>query len=496
MHSSFVDYLSSNDGYRCGYCKCVDSNYSHGMICYALTVNDYSALVNRGWRRSGKYCYKPTLHKACCPQYTISCDTTNFVLSRSQKKVLKCMNRFLQTGIKPKKDLIKMETEYSEDDFPEKSVEYKKLKESPSLEKDILKIRHSSSSDIKNDEDMKIEDPPQSTSSAELSCSTGETSNIKREKQKPKVGDGADPNKAPCVKSKLHKVVCLIFSKLLCHLLMSSIKMKKKTLEQFLNEYDSKTAVHKLKIKVVRSSPRSNDFSATYNESFLIYSKYQINIHKDEPAECDEESFDNFLVESPLQEEYRGDIPEGYGSFHQQYWLDDKLIAVGVIDILPTLVSSVYLYYDPEYSFLSLGTYSALVELNFTRELCQKNSELKYYYMGLYVHSCPKLRYKGNYYPSFLLCPETYKWFPIKGAVSKINKNKYSRLNDNGNEVDTEKCSNISDVRVLHNRVLYKYATFKRRTGKTANEVLMKEYVAFVGTICAERMIYMLSETL
>lgn len=52
--------------------------------------------------------------------------------------------------------------------------------------------------------------------------------------------------------------------------------------------------------------------------------------------------------------------PSGYGSFHQQYWLDDKLIAVAVIDILPSCVSSVYFFYDPDYSFLSLGTYSSL----------------------------------------------------------------------------------------------------------------------------------------
>lgn len=50
----------------------------------------------------------------------------------------------------------------------------------------------------------------------------------------------------------------------------------------------------------------------------------------------------------------------GYGSFHQQYWLDGKIVAVGVIDILPTCVSSVYLYYHPDYASLSLGSYSAL----------------------------------------------------------------------------------------------------------------------------------------
>jgi arginine-tRNA-protein transferase len=40
--------------------------------------------------------------------------------------------------------------------------------------------------------------------------------------------------------------------------------------------------------------------------------------------------------------------------------LDGKLIAVGVVDILPKCLSSVYLFYDPDYAFLSLGIYSGL----------------------------------------------------------------------------------------------------------------------------------------
>lgn len=62
-----------------------------------------------------------------------------------------------------------------------------------------------------------------------------------------------------------------------------------------------------------------------------------------------------------LKAEYSVDGPTmGYGSFHQQYWLDGQIVAVGVIDILPTCVSSVYLYYHPDYASLSLGSYSAL----------------------------------------------------------------------------------------------------------------------------------------
>ncbi len=62
-----------------------------------------------------------------------------------------------------------------------------------------------------------------------------------------------------------------------------------------------------------------------------------------------------------LQAETAPDGPDvGYGSFHQQYWLDGRIVAVGVLDILPSCVSSVYLYYHPDFSSLSLGTYSAL----------------------------------------------------------------------------------------------------------------------------------------
>lgn len=46
---------------------CIDS----GMWAHAMTVSDYQDLIDRGWRRSGKYCYKPTMEVTCCPMYTI-----------------------------------------------------------------------------------------------------------------------------------------------------------------------------------------------------------------------------------------------------------------------------------------------------------------------------------------------------------------------------------------------------------------------------------------
>ncbi|MGH0121692.1 UNVERIFIED_CONTAM: hypothetical protein FKN15_076288 [Acipenser sinensis] len=92
---SIVEYFGGEDGYKCGYCKNENGNFSHGMWSHALTVQDYQDLIDRGWRRSGKYIYKPIMNQTCCPQYTIRCDTTNFQPSKPQKKILKKMGKYL-----------------------------------------------------------------------------------------------------------------------------------------------------------------------------------------------------------------------------------------------------------------------------------------------------------------------------------------------------------------------------------------------------------------
>ena len=51
-------------------------------------------------------------------------------------------------------------------------------------------------------------------------------------------------------------------------------------------------------------------------------------------------------------------LPTHYGSYHQMYRVDGKLIAVGVLDILPSSVSSVYFMYDTAWEKFSLGKVS------------------------------------------------------------------------------------------------------------------------------------------
>ncbi|GLI61855.1 hypothetical protein VaNZ11_004363 [Volvox africanus] len=152
-------------------------------------------------------------------------------------------------------------------------------------------------------------------------------------------------------------------------------------------------------------------------EEFELYKRYQMAQHGDKPSHLNSESYTRFLVQSPLAYVDRAQDPSapecGYGSFHQQYWLDGKLIAVGVVDVLPRCLSSVYFFWDTSLASLALGKFSALQEILWVQRNLTTSPSLHYYYMGFYIHTCPKMRYKAEYRPSDLLCPMRKVWVRI-----------------------------------------------------------------------------------
>lgn len=93
--------------------------------------------------------------------------------------------------------------------------------------------------------------------------------------------------------------------------------------------------------------------------------------------------------------------PRFKGGYHMYHRLDGKLFAVSVLDLTHECLSSVYLFYDPEYEFLSPGTLCALREIEYTQNI-QANFDpgFKYYYLGLYFQDCQKSVYKANFKPA------------------------------------------------------------------------------------------------
>ncbi len=109
-------------------------------------------------------------------------------------------------------------------------------------------------------------------------------------------------------------------------------------------------------------------------------------------------------------EHYYQSFVSGHNEFGYEvlYFDEDKLIGVDLIDILEDGISSIYFYYDPDYSKYSLGKLSLYNQIKFAQR-----SNKKWIYLGYYVEECPSLSYKSEYKPYITLegRPSEYEEF-------------------------------------------------------------------------------------
>uniref|UniRef100_A0A8C9IIN3 arginyltransferase n=1 Tax=Piliocolobus tephrosceles TaxID=591936 RepID=A0A8C9IIN3_9PRIM len=377
--ASVVEYKGLRAGYHCGYCDSKEGKASCGMWAHSMTVQDYQDLIDRGWRRSGKYVYKPVMNQTCCPQYTIRCRPLQFQPSKSHKKVLKKMLKFLAKGEVPKGSCEDEPMDSTMDDAVVGDFALiNKLDIQCDLKTLSDDVKESLESEGKNSKKEEPHELLQAQDSVGEKLGSGEPSHSVKVHTVPKPGKGADLSKPPCRKAKEIRKERKRLKRMQQNpagelegfqaqghppsLFPPKAKSNQpKSLEDLIFESLPENASHKLEVRLVPASFEDPEFKSSFSQSFSLYVKYQVAIHQDLPDECGKTEFTRFLCSSPLEAETPPNGPDcGYGSFHQQYWLDGKIIAVGVIDILPNCVSSVYLYYDPDYSFLSLGVYSAL----------------------------------------------------------------------------------------------------------------------------------------
>ncbi|XP_060130776.1 arginyl-tRNA--protein transferase 1 isoform X4 [Zootoca vivipara] len=320
---SIVEYLGGDDGYRCGYCKSDTGNLSHGMWAHSLTVQDYQDLIDRGWRRSGKYIYKPIMNRTCCPQYTIRCRALLFQPSKSHKKVLKKMLKFLMKGEIP---VVDSEVEPMDSHTKDTDGCSFFLKDEPGscqaelkpLNPDHLEKAESGEGEItvKKAETEHIE-----LSHEKVNANSGEPlESAKVSPSVPKPGKGADLSKPPCRKAKElrkeHKLQKTLQNQTQNPSLQTEAQVllgqrskaktnQPKTIEDFIFSSLSTEPVHQLEVRLVPASLEDPQFKSSFTQSAALFAKYQMAIHKDSPFECNEYQFTRFLCESPLEGQYR-----------------------------------------------------------------------------------------------------------------------------------------------------------------------------------------------
>lgn len=120
-------------------------------------------------------------------------------------------------------------------------------------------------------------------------------------------------------------------------------------------------------------------------EKIQLYTRYQRSRHSRGDAENAGEALDALAA-----------LHHGYsGIIEMDYFLGDRLIAVGLVDAAENALSANYFYYDTDHAPRRLGIYSILQEIALARSLGRQ-----YYYLGFYIEGTPKMSYKKFFRPN------------------------------------------------------------------------------------------------
>ncbi|TKA83422.1 hypothetical protein B0A55_00364 [Friedmanniomyces simplex] len=197
------------------------------------------------------------------------------------------------------------------------------------------------------------------------------------------------------------------------------------------NAFDLMTNVHESEAQTKDSDLKPEHvFTVTLepdtytNEKFALFSNYQRHVHHETDADITREGFKRFLCGSTLHRHADATDGKPLGSYHQCYRLDDRLVAMGVLDLLPHAVSGAYFLYHSDFEKWSFGKLSALREAALALE-----QGYEFYYMGYYIHGCKKMRYKGDYKPQYVLDYHSGEWDVMDDEMRAfMDRRKYASM--------------------------------------------------------------------
>ena len=200
------------------------------------------------------------------------------------------------------------------------------------------------------------------------------------------------------------------------------------------NEFDLVARIHESETECLKCPPEpAHQFTVSLEpdtfteEKYDVFENYQRIVHQEPPEKITRNGFKRFLCNSPLTRDTMigtDGAERRLGSYHQCYRVDGKLVAIGVLDLLPTCVSAVYFLYHESIHTHNPGKLGALREIALALE-----GGYRWWYPGYYIHNCPKMRYKIDYSPQYVLDPETLEWDRLdRDALAIFDKQHYVSL--------------------------------------------------------------------
>ncbi|SPQ95070.1 unnamed protein product (mitochondrion) [Plasmodiophora brassicae] len=418
---------------KCGYCHSGSrtGRSSFGIVAERLTPVDYQVLIDRGWRRSGTYVYKPDNRRSCCPNWTIRLPVEEFRPTKKHRKIRNRFREYIQHGPR---------TRQPSDDASMQVVNEPVDSDAIQFESYLRCAVQDAAARLFDARDVAFT----FKKSATLQCNVAFAiaSQLRRSTGSSTTpADVAEKVAMDLTSMQLRDVVS-VAADANGFVLFTLPAERAAAVAASRRQRHAADRQKRAAQQAPAASPPYVRYTTTVvgsrfrEEAFLVYQRYQVAVHGDPIARVTREQYKNFLCDTPLVETASSAPSIQYGSFHVEYRFDGRLIGVSVVDILPRCVSSVYFFYDPDLAALSLGVYSALHEISMATEAHASLRDLKFYYLGYYIHTCPKMRYKAQFPPTQVLCPERYTWHSLEQCLPALDTSAYVVFSD----VSTQAC--------------------------------------------------------
>ncbi|MCE3039153.1 arginyltransferase [Helicobacter anatolicus] len=163
--------------------------------------------------------------------------------------------------------------------------------------------------------------------------------------------------------------------------------------------------------KTIRQKP--GEFLPTRNHKRVLKNNQDIRVILQKPSLSDEKLvlYDKYHRHMEVKKQWKYQkVSEQYyydtfvaGSlnfgYEINYFLDERLLGVGYLDILPDAMSAIYFFYDPDVEKRSFGIFNILTQLYIAK---QKN--ISYFYPGYWIDGHRSLGYKSRFKPFEILC--------------------------------------------------------------------------------------------
>ena len=472
-----------NNGHDCGYCKGKDSSYSFGTEIHSYPVEIYEKMMKDGWRRCGDYVYIPNQEKSCCKLYTCLLNVEEFKINKEQTKVMKRFRKYLSGEYEENLEKNKSKEE-KKMKIEEKDEIYEKIQKilDDYIKQEkyidiVIKYIHSIDKDLLRQKMKELHVKKNTNKKINCDYSIDFIFVIRKIIESTVEKNKIQFNEYDKLQLDLFNQfkqfynsgneTLELFPKTGHINIVNKLKIETNKIEQNEKKEKQNKKDKKEKLKEIKEKYTFDYFPLCVNEPEIylplkhvytleltdkiqmsherhkVYKKYQMNVHKDSEFEASQSRYnrswgtdnltDNIGIKLPedlaSKTKHPELYPKKYGCYNLIHRIDGKIVAVGIIDILPTTLSSVYLYYDTDYKFLDLGVLTAVLEIEYAKsfhDLIDKN--FKYYTMGFYEENTQKLRYKGFYYPTQLLDRFTMNYVYLNEIQPILKEKKFIKL--------------------------------------------------------------------